>query len=354
MNIDALLEPISTESPCGENLEYDDEFMSLEYSLLGKVEQQFGDITIPAEPPDWKQAEKQAISLLSRTKDLRIIMALTQSWLETRGLSGYADGLNLIQKTLERYWEEVWPKLEFEGEYDPLFRLNILAAIEDNSPLSLQMQHSILLKNISKDLSFLEACSLLDGTISEISGYIGGRSRLLDELKQQINSSEILAVISIRDHLVAIFDIIRQKLSESHAPKLSQLLKQLNKVIEFFPTRQETKNNSQESFPKNILASAPTDTEQKDLASMETLSTNRMSIHLHEIEASNRDEARMLLEKAKNYFLTHEPSHPAPIMIARIQRLIDRDFIDIVYDLAPDGLSQLEIIFGRSDNLDSN
>ncbi|MDE9448306.1 type VI secretion system ImpA family N-terminal domain-containing protein, partial [Xenorhabdus bovienii] len=61
MNIDALLKPISEESPCGEELEYDIEFMELENSLIGKVEQQFGDITIPAEPPNWLQVEKQAI-----------------------------------------------------------------------------------------------------------------------------------------------------------------------------------------------------------------------------------------------------------------------------------------------------
>ncbi|MBD2797995.1 type VI secretion system protein TssA [Xenorhabdus sp. 18] len=356
MNIDALLEPVSLESPCGEDLEYDPEFMALEQSLYGRTEQQFGDVTIPAEPPDWIQAEKQAISLLSRTKDLRIIMALTQSWLETRGLCGYADGLNLLQQTLERYWQEVWPKLEFEGEYDPLFRLNILAAIEDDSPLTFEVQRSILLKSISKELSLQEVASLLDGTISEINGYTGGRSRLQEELKQQANSPEILAVINIQDHLIAILDIIRRELSESYAPEFSRLLKQLNKVIEFCPIPPKTRGTAKEPDHQNIFASTlyaeQKAAEQKALAS--THSTNQVIDDWYGIEASNRDEARILLEKAKNYFLIYEPSHPAPLMIARIQRLIDRDFIEIVYDLAPDGLNQLEIIFGRPDNFDAN
>ncbi|WP_258086886.1 type VI secretion system protein TssA [Xenorhabdus bovienii] len=351
MNIETLLEPVSIESPCGENLEYDPEFMALEQSLLGKTEQQFGDITIPAEPPDWIQAEKQAISLLRRTKDLRIIMALTQSWLQMRGLCGYADGLNLLQQTLERYWDEVWPKLAFEGEYDPLFRLNILAAIEDDSPLSLQAQYSTLLRNASKELSLLEVCSLLDGTINEISGYTGGRTRLQEELKQQASSPEVLAVIRIRDHLIAILDIIRQAFSESYVPELSWLIKQLNKVIEFCPSLSKTRHRDKEPDPKNILDST-TCSEQRTPAS--TYSTHAVSASWHTIEASSRDEARMLLEKAKNYFVVNEPSHPAPHMIARIQRLINRDFVDIVYDLAPDGLNQLEIIFGRPDNFDSN
>ncbi|MDX7990441.1 type VI secretion system protein TssA [Xenorhabdus littoralis] len=355
MNIDALLKPISAESPCGEDLEYDAEFMALEQSLFGKVDQQFGDIIIPAESPNWLQVEEQTISLLTRTKDLRVILALAQSWLELRGLRGYADGMDLLKKTLERYWEEVWPKLEFDGEYDPLFRLNILAAIEDSSPITLQVQHSVLLKSISKELSLQEVYSLLDGSISEISGYTGGRTRLLDELKQQINNPEILAVTHIRNHLIEIIDIISQKLSAVHAPELSRLLKNLNTVIEFCPALQSGINDSntqEKSVAPELPHLKPSLGHEGSPSS--TTPENKVSIYWSEIEANNRDEARMLLEKAKSYFLIHEPSHPAPMMISRIQRLIDRDFIDIVYDLAPEGLNQLEIIFGRPDNLDPN
>ncbi|PHM47469.1 hypothetical protein Xmir_03211 [Xenorhabdus miraniensis] len=356
MNIDALLKPVSAESPCGEDLEYDAEFMELEQSLFGKVEQQFGDITIPAEQPNWAEVEKQSIKLLDRTKDLRVIIALTQSWLEMRGLCGYADGMDLLRQTLERYWEEVWPTLEFEGEYDPLFRLNILAAIEDDSPLTLQVKHSILLKSISKELSLQEVFSLLDGTITEISGYTGGRTRLVEELKQLGDNPEITAIINIRDHLIAILNIIGSKLSEMYAPELSNLLKNLNKVIEFChaPVFQSATHISDKNIPdKGKMPDAPTPIPpfaERTNSLLSKNTENKISTYWSEVEANNRDEARMLLEKAKDYFLKYEPSHPAPMMIARIQRLIDRDFVDIVYDLAPDGLNQLEIIFGRPDN----
>ncbi|AOM40266.1 type VI secretion system protein TssA [Xenorhabdus hominickii] len=352
MNIDVLLEPISAELPCGENLEYDAEFIALEYSLLGKAEQQFGDVTIPEEPPDWIQVEKQSITLLSRTKDLRIIIALTQSWLEIQGLCGYADGLDLLKQTLERYWEEVWPTLEFEGEYDPLFRLNVFAAIEDGSPFMLQAQHSTLLKNPSKELSLYEVYSLLDGSINEISGYTGGRTRLLDELKQQASVPEIAALIKIRDSILAILNIIRQKLSAGQVPELSKFLKHLNDVIKFCPSPQPTIDISEESSNQDEPETPPSMVQAKLSSAM--TSTNMTFIHWHDVEINNRDEARILLEKAKSYFVQHEPSHPAPMMIDRIQRLIDRDFIDIVYDLAPEGLNRLEVIFGRSGNIDSD
>ncbi|WP_340608864.1 type VI secretion system protein TssA [Xenorhabdus bharatensis] len=358
-NIDALLAPINSESPCGENLEYDDDFLLLEQSLVGKTEQQFGDFLIPAESPNWLEVEKQATNLLlTRTKDLRIIIALMHSWVEARGLSGYADGLDLIKQTLERYWDEVWPKLEFDGDYDPLFRLNTLADIEDGSPLILKVQNSILLKNVLQELSFRDVYSLLDGSITEISGYTGGRTRLLKELKQQSSSPEISILVGIRDHITTLNELIRRHLPDHHAIEFSLLLKHLNTVIEFSllktPSSAEAPTtDSNKTAPASESVNKPVSTSVKNTV-IPAPSADLSSFDWYEVEAHNREEVRMLLEKVKLYFITHEPSHPAPMMIDRIQQLIDRNFIDIISNLAPEGLHQLAIIFGYADNSGTN
>lgn len=100
MNIDEFLAPISPDNPCGENLEYDADFRAMGQASQGKAEQQFGDTIIPAEPADWNTVEKLATSLLGRTKDLRVMLALTHAWTRRRGLAGYADGLLLVQEAL--------------------------------------------------------------------------------------------------------------------------------------------------------------------------------------------------------------------------------------------------------------
>ncbi len=79
MTIEDLLAPVSSDSPCGENLEYDADFMAMGQAIQGKAEQQFGDTIIPAEPADWNKVEKLATGLLTRTKDIRVMLALTQS-----------------------------------------------------------------------------------------------------------------------------------------------------------------------------------------------------------------------------------------------------------------------------------
>ncbi|WP_425298508.1 ImpA family type VI secretion system protein, partial [Pantoea deleyi] len=67
------------------------------------------------------------------------------------------------------------------------------------------------------------------------------------------------------------------------------------------------------------------------------------------VQIGSRADAQLMLEKVKLYFTQHEPSHPAPLMIDRVQRLIERDFMEIIRDLAPDGVHQLETLFGRRD-----
>ena len=61
---------------------------------------------------------------------------------------------------------------------------------------------------------------------------------------------------------------------------------------------------------------------------------------------NSRDDALHALELASNYFRDHEPSSPLPLLIDRAKRLAPMPFLDILRDLAPDGLAQAQTIAG--------
>ncbi|WP_246872962.1 ImpA family type VI secretion system protein, partial [Pantoea ananatis] len=135
IDIDTLLIPVSHDNPCGENLEYDADFQAMEQASVGKAEQQFGNTIIPAEPADWNKVEKLALELMSRSKDLRVMLTLTHAWTRLKGLPGYAQGLQLIEQAMLQFWEPLWPRLEEDGEHDPFYRINALAVLGDQSAL---------------------------------------------------------------------------------------------------------------------------------------------------------------------------------------------------------------------------
>ena len=65
--------------------------------------------------------------------------------------------------------------------------------------------------------------------------------------------------------------------------------------------------------------------------------------------ASRADVVRTL-ERACEWIERHEPSNPAPLLIRRAQRLMSKNFMEIMRDLAPDGLDQIQRLAGVTDN----
>lgn len=337
MNIDALLAPVSSEQPCGENLEYDADYMAMTQACEGKPEQQFGDTIIPAEPADWNKVEKLATRLLARTKDLRVMLALTHAWTQMKGLPGYASGLKLIEQALLLYWEPLWPLLEEYGERDPFYRINALAALGDKSSLTAALRQAPLLRSAADHISLRDACALLDGSKTEVADYPGGRPRLSDELARG-DQPGIDAILQISERLQTIRETLVEHLGESGAPEMEQLQKMVSLVAQacqatdlatLIPAAAQAEPEIGESRPAAAAPRAQADWRSSDITS--------------------RAEAQLMLEKVKQYFARYEPSHPAPLMIDRVQKVIELDFMDIIRDLAPDGVHQLENIFGRRD-----
>ncbi|WP_275555991.1 type VI secretion system protein TssA [Mixta sp. Marseille-Q2659] len=337
MNIDALLAPVSGEKPCGENLEYDADYMAMSQASEGKAEQQFGDTIIPAEPADWNKVEKLATSLLGRTKDLRVMLALTHAWTQMKGLPGYASGLKLIQQALLLYWEPLWPQLEEDGERDPFYRINALAALGDKSALTAALRQAPLLRTAADQISLRDACALLDGSKTEVADYPGGRPRLNDELARA-DQPGVEAVLQISERLQTIRETLVEHLGESGVPEMVQLQKTINLVAQ---ACQATDLSA--LVPESQHAASSGDEAPTPATPARTHTDWRNS------EITSRAEAQLMLEKVKNYFSRYEPSHPAPLMIDRVQRVIELDFMEIIRDLAPDGVHQLENIFGRRD-----
>ncbi|GAA5238588.1 hypothetical protein BMMON2_14100 [Burkholderia mallei] len=117
--IESLLAGVAPDAPCGANLEYEQDFLRLQESATPRPEQQYGDTVIPAEAPDWSAVERLALELTARTKDLRVAAHLARSWTELRGMPGYADGLRLVAGMLDRWWDDVHPRLDADGDHDP-------------------------------------------------------------------------------------------------------------------------------------------------------------------------------------------------------------------------------------------
>ena len=112
--MDFLLNPISPESPCGDDLSFEplfDEIAEARREDDPTLDQ--GAWVAPLKLADWPLVvDKTAAALAAKTKDLRLAGWLVEGLGKTESFAGLAIGLDLVEKLCERYWEALHPQLE--------------------------------------------------------------------------------------------------------------------------------------------------------------------------------------------------------------------------------------------------
>lgn len=330
---DALL----AEAPCGPDLEYHPSFLELIARARTKPEQQLGDSVIGAREPEWRAVFDQAMTLARSSRDLRIASVLVQAATELHGLPGFASGLALVRTWLEQHWNELHPRLSLDGDYDPLMRMNALAALADPNGTLKSLRHAVFLEgrfgiiNVGEAEAILKGRQAVDGAIVTSSAQL---ERLLVE-EHFPNASQLAVLAQAESTLAAIESLWRGRLEPDYWPELDMLRELLTRLNAF--SLRHTQPLAASPAASAAEPSGP------DLAPLPATKSGLPA------ELSNRREAFQALASARRYFERHEPSHPAPLLIQRIEKLEGLGFIDILAELSPDTLTQLRHITGTAD-----
>jgi type VI secretion system protein ImpA len=64
---------------------------------------------------------------------------------------------------------------------------------------------------------------------------------------------------------------------------------------------------------------------------------------------NSRQDAIVALDAVASYFRLNEPSSPIPLFIERAKRLVAKDFLEVLADIAPDAVSQARSAGGLRD-----
>ncbi len=322
-----FLREVSDEPPCGPDLTYDADFLALENAARGKNEQQFGDTVIPAEPPDWREVEKRASALLARSKDIRVAVALCRAWVNVKGLPGLAAGVEVVCGLLERYWETVHPMAE-DGDY--FMRMNAVSSLNEVTGLLRDLRQVDFLRSSAVVVSVREAEALARGNAVE-----GGHKMSLDQLRLAVQDGcrqenpILVAAAAAGESLKRIVELCVTKLPGAQRPETDGLQSLLAALHELMPS-----------------ARAPS-TADSDAGSV----TNAEGVHNQTPQPGvlrTRDDAISQLLAVADFVEKTEPTNPAPLLIRRAARLMRMGFIDILRELSPDSLSQIQNITGGS------
>lgn len=330
---EAMLAPIAGDAPCGPDLEYDEDFLQLQQCAAGRPEEQYGTTVIAAQAPEWARVEALGTSLFARTKDLRVLTELAGAWVRARGLPGYAEALRLAVSLVDRYWEAVHPQLEIEGASDPLPRVNALNALIGPQSAARFARDCVLIGS----MTVREA-----GAALEAKDATGARERLLRDLRASFDNDDanVCAAFDALDALQEIRATVREKIGDEWSIEQSAFEKCVL-LVRHALTETQVEAPSKQPDPALTQVASPRDGAASHALSRDIAAWRSMQI-------SSRADVDLGLEKMCRYFEQYEPSHPAPIFLRRAQRLLALNFYEIIRDLAPDSLHQLDMLSGRS------
>src|SRR5688572_29017618 len=118
IDLDAMLQPISDESPSGENLRYSGLYDEISEARRADDALALGDWTSNLKTANYKQVIDLALpALTERTKDLQIGAWLTESLIREHGFPGLRDSMKLLTALQDTFWETVHPEVD-EGDME--------------------------------------------------------------------------------------------------------------------------------------------------------------------------------------------------------------------------------------------
>lgn len=331
MNKELWTKVIDEQSPCGDDLEYDVDFLALGQVAQGKPEQQYGDTVIPAEEADWREVERLGEALLARTKDVRACVLLIRAYTRNKGLVGLAEGLQSLQSLLETYWEQVHPLLVIDGDHDPFVRANAMAGLADVYGLIKDVRLATLTKSAIGVVLVKDAEAALDSNASELAF---SREQLSAIYADNAEQPGMVALRAANEAFKAIAKLSDDRLGSAYAPDLlamSQLLSNITKSVQASSSSTASEEIAGDGGEGSVDGGAPASQPRSVSAPG---------------EIRTREDAIRALESVCKYIERTEPTNPAPLLIKRAQRLMSLSFLDIIKELAPSGMDQVEMITG--------
>jgi type VI secretion system protein ImpA len=346
IDFESLLSEISAEDLCGEDLSYDNDFLALEGMLRtqsagGVVE----GVEQEVEEPNWREVREKSLELLQRSKDLRISVLLTLALLKTEGLPGLRDGLHLLRGLLEHFWDHVYPKLDPDDNLDPLERINILqalspATVSEQDPMKFRQRlaevplcHSTQMGKFS-----LRDIQIAKGEISPPTDAMAGipDMSVIDAAFQDTATDELLATSQATEeameHLANITTVFSKNALQGQSPDLGSfqsVVGNIHKCVQGYLAKR--------GYGDAVQNDTPTPGGEPEKAGVSLTG-----------EIRSPKEALLAIEKVCQYFDRHEPSSPVPLLLRRAQRLVSKNFLEVIQDVCPDALTQIQMLGGTT------
>lgn len=318
VNLEQLCAPLSGEKRVGENVRFADVIMHMEEARRAdelylpraewEGEKEFKEA-------DWSKLEELAINTLSkRSKDLPTACWLCEALSHRYGFNGMAEGIQLVDRLLNDFWDDLYPSLAEDGLEERVARITwlgtILADIVRTTPIAEissggyswnNWQESRDIENLRRHSPTASEQAIADGKVTPENfdnAVANSSAEFYFTLKDRAEKLRV-ACLEFGQHLDQKF--------EANSPNLSLLNEAIDQVLLAIRGIFKQKGlNSRESVSDESLDSGSGESENQN-GSKNTKANSQES----------RAEALRHLSEIAAFFARTEPHSPVAYLIQR-------------------------------------
>jgi type VI secretion system protein ImpA len=331
--VERFLSPLPDEAaPCGPDLEYDPAFLELNQAAAGKPETQWA----AAEPPNWREVRTQAEALFERTRDLRVAVLWARAAVNQDGFAALPQGLRLLHGLMAGFWDTLHP-LPDPDDHDPYARMNALAVLPQPDGLIGDLRQAVLFRQRGVGELRVRTIEVALGLLPARSDETAIAQPQLEQMladalgEEPALRAQVQAAIERTKALIAL---LNERVGIENAVDLKPLYSLLNAIAGVLPAppaadeaaEGEADDETGSPAEGGGRAAAP----RKGLAG----------------SVDSREDAIRAIDMVCAYLERAEPTSPAPLLLRRARRLINRNFLQLMKELAPDALNEVARVMG--------
>ncbi len=327
IDLEALLQPISEETPSGEYLRYDGVYDEIGEARRADDTLDRGDWQEELKVADFRKVIELAVPVLEKTtKDLQIAAWLSEAIVKEFGFAGLRDSMKMLNGMQNGFWETLFPEID-EGDMEG--RANALAWFDNEAAFSIKQApitsgegYSFFGWEDSKKFNIPDDLDMLDTT--ERQKFEALKEQAKKENRPTAEKWKQATTLSKRafyEELDVIIEecweeykklnlIIEEKFDPKQAPGLGNLKKALD-AIQTQTNKLLEQKRIEEPDPIEEIE------EEIGIGDGETVGSQKSGMTTAKGAINSRKDALRRLSELASYFRKTEPHSPVSYLISR-------------------------------------